>query len=323
MKYKQLGKTNIETSVIGFGTWGLGGVAYGPLEESVSIKLLCRALDLGVTFYDTSDLYGAGKSEELLRKAFAKNREKVIYATKGGTLPHTGFVMPQDFSRGYLTTALEGSLKRLNTDYVDLYQLHSPTLKDIEQHDCIATLEQFKKDGKIKEYGVSVRSPMDAIVAIEVFGFKSIQVNFNVIDQRAAECGLFDTAIKHGAGLICRTPLCFGFLSGELGTKGFADGDHRANWPEDQLRTWADAPALFNAVAKSYGLSYIQMALLFCLSQEAISTVIPGIMSMAELEEDIGVVEHQPLTTEALKSIINIYQANVFFNNDAKKRGKQ
>lgn len=324
MQTKALGVTGLTPSVIGFGAWGLGGVAYGPLEESLALRLLNLALDRGVTLYDTSNLYGDGRSEELIAKAFAGKRDQVLIATKGGTLPHTGFHMPQDFSRAHLETALEESLKRLKTDHVDLYQLHSPTLDDIRNNDCAGTLEAMKAAGKIAAYGVSVRSPMDGKVAVEELGFRSVQVNFNLIDQRAAECGLFDAALRHGAGLICRTPLCFGFLSGEMSAdSSFSQGDHRANWPKDQLKCWADAPALFKDMTEGKGRTYVQLALQFCLAQPAISVVIPGMMKENEVEEDVASAALPPLTPEELEQIRAIYAANTFYDKSAKNRGKQ
>ncbi|MGE4297663.1 MAG: aldo/keto reductase [Desulfovibrionaceae bacterium] len=324
MRTKNLGNTSLTSSVIGFGTWGLGGVSYGPIEEEHAITLLHMALERGVTLYDTSDLYGDGKSEALLAKAFAGKRDRILIATKGGTLPHTGFHMPQDFSRRHLESALEASLKRLGTDYVDLYQLHSPTLEDIEVNDCVATLEAMRAAGKIKAFGVSVRSPMDGKVAIEKYGFRSVQVNFNLIDQRAAECGLFDAALAHEAGLICRTPLCFGFLSGSLGADTpFTEGDHRANWPKEQLACWADAPSLFKGLTEGKGRSYVQLALQFCLAQPAISTVIPGMMRESEIEEDLAAEALPPLSAAELAEIQAIYKANTFYDKSAKARGKQ
>jgi len=321
---KNLGNTSIRPSVIGFGTWGLGGVSYGPMDEARALKLLHLAFEKGVNLYDTSDLYGDGKSESLLAKAFSDRRDRVLIATKGGTLPHTGFHMPQDFSRNHLENALEASLKRLKTDYVDLYQLHSPTLEDIEVNDCVSTLEAMRAAGKIKAYGVSVRSPTDGKVAIEKFGFRAVQVNFNLIDQRAEECGLFDAAIRHEAGIICRTPLCFGFLSGTLGADTpFSEGDHRANWPKDQLKCWADAPTLFKGLTEGKRRSYVQLALQFCLGQPAISTIIPGMMRESEVEEDLAAASLPPLTAAELEEIKAIYKANTFYDKSSKARGKQ
>ena len=232
--------------------------------------------------------------------------------------------MPQDFSEKHLSRSLEESLKRIGTDYIDLYQLHSPVLEDVERYDCVGTLERFKRDGKIREYGISVRSPMDGKIAIDSYGFKVVQVNYNLIDHRAGEIGLFDMAAASGVGIICRTPICFGFLSGKLKADTmFAEGDHRANWPKDQLSVWADAPALFAGVLSRQGQSCVQLALRFCLAPKAVSTVIPGMMNMEELEENVQAASLPPISKEEVVEIRQIYQSNTFFDKTAKSKGKQ
>jgi len=155
--------------------------------------------------------------------------------------------MPQDFSAKHLENALERSLRRLKTDYIDLYQMHSPTITDLKRNNVIETLENFKAQGKIRTYGISVRSPDDGKIATERFNFPVVQVNFNMIDQRAVDNGLFDLAKGKGVGIIVRTPSVFGYLTGKLdGNEKFKGIDHRANWPKDQLKRWADAPDLFH-----------------------------------------------------------------------------
>ena len=184
MQYRKLGNTGIEVSEIGFGTWGLGGDSYGSVNDNVAKQTLKKAFELGVTCYDTSDLYGNGHSEVLLGDVFKNCRERVIIATKGGMLPHSGFYMPQDFSCKHLQKALEDSLKRIRTDYVDIYQLHSPTLADLENSDLIPFLHEQVRVGKIRTFGVSVRSPADGVVAIEKYGFPVIEVNFNKFENK-------------------------------------------------------------------------------------------------------------------------------------------
>ncbi|MCE7913035.1 MAG: aldo/keto reductase, partial [Candidatus Brocadia sp.] len=180
MKYRKLGNTGIEVSEIGFGTWGLGGNSYGPVDDNVSKTALRFAFDSGITFYDTSDLYGNGHSEEVLGDALHDVRDKIIISTKVGLLPHTGFGMPCDFSPAYIRQELDVSLRRLRSDYVDIYLLHSPTIEMLrEDREIVATLQILKEAGKIHAYGISVRSPDDGLVAIQEFGINVVQVNFN------------------------------------------------------------------------------------------------------------------------------------------------
>jgi aryl-alcohol dehydrogenase-like predicted oxidoreductase len=319
MQYRDLGKSGLSVSEIGYGTWGLGGDSYGDIDDDISKYLLSLAFDNGVNFYDTADLYGNGRSEKLLGDVFKKVRDKVIIASKGGTLPHTGFHMPQDFSADHLTKALENSLERLGTDYIDLYQMHSPKISDLEKHDVIETLERFKKEGKIKSYGVSVRSPDDGKIAIERFNFPVVQVNFNLIDQRAIENGMFTLAGEKKVGIIVRTPLVFGYLTGKLtGNENFHGIDHRKNWPKDQLKKWADASRLFNFLCDKNKMTAAQIAIRFCLDQSQVSTVIPGMMKKSEVEENVMVSSILPFSAEENEKINEIYRAHEFYDKSAK-----
>ncbi len=320
MKYRKLGNTGIEVSEIGFGTWGLGGTSYGPVDDNLSKAALRFAFDSGITFYDTSDLYGNGHSEEVLGDALHDVRDKIIIATKVGTLPHTGFYMPLDFSPAHIRRGLEASLTRLQTDYIDLYQLHSPTVEILRQNEQIfTTLQTLKEAGKIRAYGISVRSPDDGLVAIQEFGINVVQVNFNMIDQRAIDNGLFEIAKIFNTGIIVRTPLVFGYLSGSLtGNEQFQGVDHRANWPKEQLNRWANAPQLFTSLNEGKNRTYAQLALRFCLSDAAASTVIPGMMNVKEVEENVKTVDLPPLNFTEIAQIKQIYQNNCFYDKSAK-----
>lgn len=311
-------------SEIGFGTWGLGGDSYGSIDDAVSLRTLECAYERGINFFDTSDLYGQGRSERVLGQALAGVRDDVVIASKGGMLPHTGFTMTSDFSPAYLRGALCRSLERLGTDYLDLYQLHSPEISELAANPGILeALRQFKAEGLIRHYGLSVRSPADAQAALDLFDVSVVQVNFNLIDHRAKDLGIFEAATRRGVGIIARTPLCFGYLSGKLsGNEAFIGPDHRSNWPADQLRRWAEAPGVFDAMIRRRGCTPAQFALLFCLSQPAVSTVIPGLMNIAEVNEDVGAAELAALTTEELAEIDILYRSRQFYEPTAKARGK-
>jgi aryl-alcohol dehydrogenase-like predicted oxidoreductase len=322
MKYRQLGNTGIKVSEIGFGTWGLGGNSYGPTDDNVSKTALRSAFDSGVTFYDTSDLYGDGHSEEVLGNALKDVRDKIIITTKVGLLPHTGFYMPHDFSPEHIRQGLEDSLRRLQTDYVDLYQLHSPTITVLRQDVEIieATLQALKDAGKIRAYGISVRSPDDGLVAIEEFDFNVVQVNFNMIDQRIIENGLLDSAKNKNTGIIARTPLCFGYLTGKLhGNEEFKGIDHRANWPAEQLQRWANAPDLFSFLNDGNNRTPAQLALRFCLDHEGVSTVIPGMMNCDEVRENVQTSSLESLSAEEMKRIKMTYDSNIFYDKSIKQ----
>lgn len=324
MKYRKLGRTGMEVSEIGFGTWGLGGNSYGEVDDEISIKTLNLAFEKGVNFFDTADLYGNGHSEEIIAEAINGHRDKIIIATKGGTLPHRGFTMPQDFSEQHLAKALHGSLKRLKTDYVDLFQLHSPQIDDIERCNVINTLEQFKTAGKIREYGISARSPQDGLLAIDKYNFPVVQVNYNMADQRAAEINLFEASERNNTGVIIRTPLVFGYLAGKLtGGEKLQDSDHRSNWPKEQLMRWANAPRLFNEMNKDKTRTLVQLALQFCLFKKAVSTVIPGMMNINEVKENIDSIYTEKLTDVEMEQIYHIYRDNIFYDKNIKHETKK
>ncbi|MBI2470963.1 MAG: aldo/keto reductase [Planctomycetes bacterium] len=321
MKYRKLGSTGIEVSEIGFGTWGLGGNSYGTVDDNVSKTALRFAYDSGVTFYDTSDLYGNGHSEEVLGDALHDVRNKIIISTKVGLLPHTGFDMPCDYSPAYIRQGLDASLRRLRSDYIDIYLLHSPTIATLREDSAIvATLQALKEAGKIRSYGISARSPDDCLVSIQEFDFKVVQVNFNMIDQRAIENGLFDMAVEKKIGVIARTPLCFGYLTGKLhGDEKFEGIDHRANWPVEQLQRWAKAPDLFSFLNQGKNRTPTQLALRFCLDHKSASTVIPGMMNCNEVRENILASSLEALNAEEVARIKLIYEGNIFYDKTAKQ----
>ena len=314
MNYRIIGNTGIEVSEIGFGAWGIGGESlnapgYGEVDDNESLKALRFAYEKGVTFYDTADLYGDGHSERIIAKAFDGLRDKIIIASKGGTLPHTGLHMPQDFSARHLNKALDQSLKRLKTDYIDIYQLHSPKIEDIEKNECIETLNCFKNTGKIKEFGVSVRSPLDAKYLIENYDVPFVQINLNLIDQRLITDGVMNLAEEKRTGLIIRTPLVFGFLTGSLNKKTkFKEKDHRSNYPKDQLTRWSGASTLFPFLYK--GKTAAQAALRYCLDFEAVSTVIPGMLNVEEVKENLIASDLTPFSSEEHKLISEVYEQN-------------
>ena len=212
MKYKKLNTTNIDVSMICLGTMTFGeqNTQYESFEQ------MDYAVDNGINFFDTAELYPImprrdtyGETEKIIGNWFKerKNRDKIILASKIASKSE-GLEWIREgkenlgFNKKNMNTAIDNSLKRLQTDYVDLYQLHSPTLNDLEENSVIQTLDKFKVEGKIKEFGVSVRSPDDALVAIKKYGFPIIQVNFNMIDQRALDNGLFEIANQNNIGII-------------------------------------------------------------------------------------------------------------------------
>lgn len=317
MNSRPLGNTGLRVSEIGFGAWGIGGnvggsVAYGATDDRASEAALRRAVELGVNFFDTAAFYGCGHSEELLGKTLGPVRDRVLLATKVGILDAAG---RQDFSPEHLRGSLEGSLRRLGTDQVDLYQLHSPPLATLAGDErIVATMESLVREGKARAWGISARSPDEARQAVERWPVPCVQVNLNLLDQRAIESGLLDLCATRGVGLIARTPLCFGFLTGRYEDLQFDADDHRRRWPPEQVRRWGEAWRLFAAgLIERQPQTPAQLALRFCLSHPAVSTVIPGMLTSAHVEENAGAAGLGVLAAADLGAIAEIYRGNTFF----------
>ena len=328
MKYKKLGRTKLNCSIIGFGCWGLGGIAYGPVSDKTSINALNKSLDRGINFYDTSDLYGDkddGRSEKILGEAFKKKRNKVILATKFGLLPHNGWHMPEIYKHSHLNKALDLSLTRMKTDYIDLMQLHSPSIKTLKNknkmNDIFEFLKKKKKEGKIRYFGISVRNPLDGLyVANNHQKFDSIQTNLNVIDQRIIENGLLDVCGKNKIGVIARTPLVYGYLTGKINEKKIlSKRDHRKKWSKKQLKIWSEAPKIFKSIIKSKKQTTAQFCLQFCSSFKSVTTTIPGMINNNQVIENSNAVKFGYLNEKKKKEIYNLYKSHTWINLSNKK----
>ena len=318
MKYRTFGSSDIKVSEIGFGGWGIGGnfgnsIAYGPTNDEESIDALNTSYERGINFFDTSPLYGFGHSEKLIGKVFKNKRKNLIYATKVGYVNYNG---EQDFSPEFIEQSLNDSLKRLKTDYVDLLQMHDVSLQHLDNSDdVIETLLLLKKKGKCRYFGFSNKTQNDAKKVIKKKFFQSIQLNFNLIDQRIIESGLLSDCKKKDIAIICKTPLCFGFLTGQYNLKTiFHSDDHRSKWSREQIKLWSDSLNYFlNELKDSDNQSISQFALRFCLSFGEISTIIPGMLNKSQVIENTQSSNLTPYSQEVLNKIKEIYTNNSFF----------
>jgi aryl-alcohol dehydrogenase-like predicted oxidoreductase len=313
VRLRQLGRSGLAVSEIGFGAWGIGGnkdgaVAYGPTNEAQSLEALAAALDAGINFFDTADLYGFGESERLIGLAFSGRRDKVVIASKAGMLDPEG---RQDFAPAHIARSLESSLARLRTDYIDLYQLHGPSPDQLGG--ILEVMERLRRDGKARAIGISLRSPEEGERALALYPFDAVQVNFNLLDQRVLDSGLMDLCKAHGAGIIVRTPLCFGFLTGEYSaTQEYDASDHRSRWNVEQRRVWSSAYELFAGV-KGRADTPAQFALRFCLSFDAVSSVIPGMLTREHVRENAAAAHGPVLGAAETSRIREIYRSHRFF----------
>ena len=300
VRYRRLGRTELQVSEVGFGAWGIGGNAhghsYGPTDNTESLRAVARAVDLGCTFFDTADVYGHGLSEKLLGQALARHRSACVIATKvGGDFYHGPF--RKNFDPDYIRSALDKSLQRLRTDYIDLYQLHNPPLMMLERGEHYEVLDDLKRQGKIRYYGVSVHDAYEGSMAIHTGKPDAVQVEYNLLRQEPRE-ELFPQARDSDVGLVIRSPLCSGMLSGNYtADTAFDASDVRASWPPGYLALQADVADRVRFLATGRR-SLAQAALRFVLDAPEVSVVIPGIKTVAQAEENLAVSDLPELTAE-------------------------
>jgi len=288
MEYRVLGRTGLRVSVVGLGTMVHAG-HFGPMSDAESLGAIDAALDLGVNFIDTSDAYGAGHSEGLLGKALKGRRDKVILATKGGNTmvgPNKG---KTNFSVSYITRVLDDSLKRLQTDYVDLYQLHNPNVEVIERGEVWEMLERRKKEGKIRRIGVSINKMEEGMAAVKSGYSDTIQVEYNMLVQEPAQ-QLFPMAQKANVGVIARVPLRRALLTGKMtpaDQKRFQGEDVRArSFAGDLFAKELEKVESLRFLVRGPVKSLAQAAIAFCLAHPAVSVTIPGARNAGQMQEN-------------------------------------
>lgn len=313
MRERTLGKTGIRVGEIGFGAWAIGGpaelgglsIGWGESDDRESIRALEAAFDEGVTFYDTADVYGIGHSERLLAKVFGGRRDRVVIASKGGNLTDGDGNWKKDFSGEYLTRKVEESLKRLDTDYIDLYQLHTPRSED-ELAQALGnseTMDRLVEQGKIRAYGISIGPVEDGLRQIRQGYGASIQVIYNILD-REPENELLSAAREANFAVIPRVPLAYGFLTGKYNRDSrFDDSDHRSRITAGQKMEWVTKADRLKPVADGLGVSLAQLALQYILASDAVSVVIPGARNEKQARSNAAAGKLPPLTAATLEEI--------------------
>jgi aryl-alcohol dehydrogenase-like predicted oxidoreductase len=286
MNYRKFGKTDLKVSEIGFGAWAIGGgamigetaIGWGDVDDKESVKAIHAALDAGINFFDTADIYGLGHSETLLGKTLVKSRE-VIIATKGGNVSRNNeFTI--DYSKEYLIQACEASLKRLKRDTIDYYQLHSAKVSHLENEECLEAMALLQQQGKIRYWGLSLATfgpEAEAEFLMKKKFAQGFQLVLNLINQKALP--LIKTAAAKGYGIIARMPLQFGLLTGKFDTESsFAENDHRKKrLSKEVIEKSIETLEPIWKLCKKYQVNKTQLALSYILSYPEISTVIPGI----------------------------------------------
>lgn len=303
----------MKVSEVGFGAWAIGGNqhgnSYGPTDDRSSLEAIARAIDAGCNFFDTADVYGLGHSEEILGRALKSHRDKVLIASKVGADFYRG-VGRQNFSDEYVRFALEKSLERLRTDYLDVLQLHNPALGLIEQPETYAVLNELKREGKIRAWGVSIFDPIEGLAALRVGRPDCLQVVYNLFAMKPAD-ELFPRAQQSGCAIICREPLANGFLTGKYTPDSeFAPGDIRHDWPKSHVSARIMAAEKLKAAFKGISTNLTQIALKFALAPQAVSVVIPGIKTADQAAENLAVSDLPPLSAAQMAKLHELQKGN-------------
>ena len=319
MRYRTLGRTGWKVSEVGFGAWAIGG-GWGTVDDNESMATLHRALDRGVNFFDTADVYGDGHSERLIARLRRERSEPFYVATKAGRRlnPHR----TEGYTKENLTAFIERSLKNLETDTLDIVQLHCPPTDVYYRPEVFGALDDLVKAGKLRHYGVSVERVEEALKAIEYSGVQSVQIIFNIVRQRPADL-FFAEAQRRGVGILARLPLSSGLLTGKItSTNQFAADDHRAYNRSGEA---FDKGETFSGIDFDTQLGFVkaitplapegvtlpQMALRWILDSPAITTVIPGGRRPAQIEENARASDAPPLSAEVHKEIDTLYQRDI------------
>ena len=300
MHYRKLGNTDLTVSEIGFGGWAIGGPAgasgtplgWGRTNDDESLAAIRRARDMGVTFFDTADSYGFGRSESLLGIVLSRKRSESVIATKVGVARDAEGRLRKDFSREHIQHAVDGSLKRLRTDYIDLYQLHNPTLDELGRDEIHEAMDRLQEVGKIRFWGVSVTTPEEGLEIVKRGWGYALQVLYNVLNQAPAK-ELFPLAKEKGYGIIARVPLASGLLSGKFRTDTtFPTDDVRQNFLtpkrlEEVLPRVDEVKSIIGGAARALA----EGALRFVLAHDAVSTTIPGMRNVRQVEMNVAADE--------------------------------
>lgn len=304
MNYRKFGNTDLLVSEIGFGAWAIGGgsmvgntpIGWGDTDDQQSKEALFKALDVGINFFDTADIYGLGHSEEIIGSVTG-NRKDVVIASKVGNVSRHG-TFTTDYSKGYILQACEESLKRLKREAIDYYQLHTARLEDLKKEECIEAMDQLVKAGKIRYWGLSLPTFDPVPEAQYLMNHRSgsgFQLVLNIINRTAIP--LIKEICTSGYGIIVRMPLQFGLLSGKFDSRmSFPDNDHRKRrLSKEIIEEYMKRQPELLLLSNKYDITQAQLALSYLLSYDEVSTVIPGIRTS----------EQALLNTEGIKKLSN------------------
>jgi len=315
LNYRQLGRTDMRVSEVSFGAWAIGG-GWGRVSDSESYAALGHAIDLGVNFIDTADVYGDGHSEQLIGRLLKERKEEIFVATKAGRRlsPHTA----DGCNQGNLESFVGRSIRNLGVDSIDLLQLHCPPTEVYYRPEVFRTLDALKQKGKIRYYGVSVEKVSEALKALEYPDLQSVQIIFNMFRLKPA-AEFFPEAKKRNVGVITRVPLASGLLTGKMTSQiEFPEDDHR-NF--NRFGQAFDVGETFSGVDFEAGLraaeelkaivpkgaTLAQIALRWILMFDAVTCAIPGAKRPEQVDENLKAATLSPLSTGTMDKVQETY----------------
>ncbi|WP_339923280.1 aldo/keto reductase [uncultured Cyclobacterium sp.] len=316
MKYRKLGKTEMKVSEVSLGTWQVGGGWGGRFDHKQAYKILNEAIDQGINFIDTADVYDAGLSEQAVGKVVKERTENVYVATKCGRQiqPHNN----EGYTPEVLRTFVEKSLRNLGLEALDLIQLHCPPTMVFDRPEIFGLFEELKSEGKIKHFGVSVEKVTEAIKAMDYTNVATIQVIFNMFRLKPTE-ELFELALRKDCGIIARVPLASGLLSGKITSETvFHPEDHRTfnrkgeSFDKGETFSGVELRKGLEAVKELKGLlgadkNLSSLAIRWILMFDAISTVIPGASRVDQVKSNVLAQALPELTPEEMDGVKAIY----------------
>ena len=315
MQYRPLGRTGWNVSTISFGAWAIGGT-WGDVDDAESMGALHAALDAGVNFFDTADVYGDGRSERLIARLRKERSEPFYVATKAGRRlnPHVA----EGYNRENLRAFVERSLTNLNVEALDLLQLHCPPTPVYYMPEVFGVLDELQREGKLRHYGVSVEKVEEALKAIEFPGVQSVQIIYNILRQRPADL-LFQETQRKGVGILARLPLSSGLLSGKMTAQTtFQADDHRLfnrngeAFDKGETFSGLDYARGLEAVEAlrpivPVGMSMAQFALRWITMHPAVTCAIPGGKRAAQVADNVSAADLPTLTDAQMAAVQTVY----------------
>ena len=317
MNYNKLGKTDIKVSELGFGAWAIALDWWGKkIEEDEAKRMLKKAYDLGINFFETGDMYGKGKSEKLIGEVFKDMRKEVVISTKYGydfseveQIGHSE--LPQKFDRDFTKKALRNSLERLQTDYLDMYGLHNPKLPHIRDDSIFDVLDSFIENGSIKTYqvalGPAIGWTQEGIEAMERPNLSAVQTVYNILEQTPGN-ELMKKAEEKNVGILVRVPEASGILTGKVNADTKIDEkDHRSVRKGEWIKASLDKVEQLQPIAQRNGLNITELAMKFIMTKKGFASVFPTVVSEEEIINYVEMTKGQYIPQSDMKEIEEIY----------------